>query len=275
MTRVLTPAQYEQHQRRRLGTQIGESAAKQMVRELPIAPERDELKACLDYLNAHPRVAFAVRMNTGAMQIEERFVKFGFTGCSDIIGMLKGGQFLAFEAKRKGAKLTDDQFEFLGLVHRSGGLSGWGTIDQCIAMMKRYGGVDVLPTKERIMRQIDDHKVNPANDLLTISVLDEPGAGGANHEYEIGFPVQIAGAPDMSPVRISFQNGPIAEAGVNGVTQEALMAICIDRLRSFQAGPYACRENAIALTKLEEAMHWLLSRTRKRMARGVEGTSTV
>lgn len=119
------------------------------------------------------------------------------------------------------------------------------------------------------MRQISDHKVNPANDLLLIRVLDEPGAGGANHEYE------ILGPEGFNPVRISFQNGPIAEAGVNGVTQEALVAICIDRLQAFQEGEYRCRENALALTKLEEAMHWLHHRTRGRMARGVEGTDQV
>ena len=35
------------------------------------------------------------------------------------------------------------------------------------------------------MRTIDDHKVNPANDTLTISVMDEPGSGGAHHHYDI------------------------------------------------------------------------------------------
>ncbi|MCC6800437.1 MAG: hypothetical protein IT325_09980 [Anaerolineae bacterium] len=75
--------------------------------------------------------------------------------------------------------------------------------------------------------------------------------------------------------RILFQNGPIAEAGVNGVTHEALIAIVIDRLQAFQKGPFACRENALALTKLEEAQHWLHHRTRARMARQVEGTHEV
>jgi|ERR1700730_4324707 len=115
------------------------------------------------------------------------------------------------------------------------------------------------------MREITSHKVNPANDQLTIAVLDEPGAGGANHEYLIE-------APKGLTCRISFQNGPIAEAGVNGVTQEALIAIVMDRLQSFQKGQYACRENALALTKIEEAQHWLFSRTLARMQRGVEGT---
>lgn len=121
------------------------------------------------------------------------------------------------------------------------------------------------------MRTIEDHKINFANDRLEITVMDNPGAGGANHLY------RISGFDDGNgdAVLIKFQNGPIAEAGVNGVTQEALIAICVDRLRSFQAGQYACRENAIALTKLEEAQHWLLARTKARVARGVEGTHKV
>jgi hypothetical protein len=126
------------------------------------------------------------------------------------------------------------------------------------------------------MRTITEHKVNPANDKLTINVTDAPGAGGANHRYEIqGFSTESNPSYDEageSELTILFQNGPINEAGVNGVTQEALLAIVADRLRSFQAGPYACRENALALTKIEEAQHWLHHRTLARMQRGVEGT---
>lgn len=130
-------------------------------------------------------------------------------------------------------------------------------------------------------RILTDHIVNPANDKLRIEVLDQPGAGGANHLYQItGFdtatnPSCPFVARHGSPAKHStvlFQNGPIAEVGVNGVTHEALLAILVDRMRSFQAGPFACRENALALTKLEEAQMWLLQRTRARMARGVEGT---
>lgn len=122
------------------------------------------------------------------------------------------------------------------------------------------------------MRHINEHKVNPANDKLRIDVVDDPGAGGANHHYIVALAGENEGDPAKIVADLSFQNGPIAQAGVNGITQEVLIAICVDRLRSFQAGPYACRENAIALTKLEEAQHWLLHRTRARMARGVEGT---
>lgn len=118
------------------------------------------------------------------------------------------------------------------------------------------------------MRTLTDHIANPANAELTIEVLDEPGQGGANHLYSIS---GIA----TGPVGIDFQDGPIKEAGVNGITHEVLLAIIIDRLRGFQSGPYKCRENAVALTKCEEALMWLQKRTRDRLARGVEGTHQV
>jgi hypothetical protein len=131
------------------------------------------------------------------------------------------------------------------------------------------------------MRYLTEHRVNPANDKLTITVADEPGAGGANHRYTVGGfdpssnPSYLGSALDGAPIEILFQNGPINEAGINGLTQEVLLAIVADRLRSFQAGPYACRENALALTKIEEAQHWLHSRTLARMQRGVEGTHSI
>lgn len=145
-------------------------------------------------------------------------------------------------------------------------------------------------------RQIHDHRLNGLNDALAITVLDAPGPGGANHKYEIDI---IGGAPTSggSKTLIEFQNGPIAESGFNGISNEALVAIVIDRLRGFQhgrihesktnelttevgfdfssRGKYACRENAVALTHLEEALMWMQKRTRDRMARGVEGTSKV
>lgn len=117
------------------------------------------------------------------------------------------------------------------------------------------------------MRELTGHKVNLINDRLKVTAVDVPGRGGANHEYEIsGFDAPVT-------IRISFQDGPIAERGVNGITNEALLEILIDRLRGFQQGPYPGRENALALTKMEEAKFWLRERTRDRMDRGVEGTS--
>lgn len=127
---------------------------------------------------------------------------------------------------------------------------------------------------EETMRELTGHKVNPANDRLTITVLDEPGAGGANHAYHISWPwPQPEDAGHIQRVDIIFQNGPIAEAGVNGITHEALIEILIDRFKGFQRGPYACDANQLALTHLEGAQFVLLNRTKERMARGVEGTT--
>lgn len=124
------------------------------------------------------------------------------------------------------------------------------------------------------MRTLTSHKVNGLNEILRIEVLDEPGQGNANHLYGIiSDEPRNADTPPavMNPVR--FQNGPIQEFGVNGISNEALLAIVEDRLLGFQSGQFACRENAVALTKLQECMMWLQKRTRDRMARGVEGTN--
>ncbi len=69
------------------------------------------------------------------------------------------------------------------------------------------------------MRTLQDHKVNPANDTLTIAVVDEPGAGGANHRYDIkGFDNSLnPSTPEFDEIvggiTILFQNGPLNTAG--------------------------------------------------------------
>jgi len=74
---------------------------------------------------------------------------------------------------------------------------------------------------------------------------------------------------------INFQEGPIKECGVNGVANEDLINMVICRLEGFQKSEYACRENALAITKLEEALMWIRKRTVGRENRGVEGTHQV
>lgn len=124
-----------------------------------------------------------------------------------------------------------------------------------------------LRTRDIVMRELTSHKVNGLNETLKIEVRDEPGHGGACHVYDI-----IPTIGNAKGLRIEFQNGPIKEAGVNGLSVEALLAIIEDRLIGFQDGQYACRENACALTKIQEAMMWLQKRTLDRLRRGVEGT---
>lgn len=128
------------------------------------------------------------------------------------------------------------------------------------------------------MRELTDHRVEGKVHVNPVEVYDEPGSGGACHHYTIGGfhtktnPSADAGRTDETLVHILFQNGPVGELGANGIHNEDLLAILIDRMRGFQSGPYKSRENAIALTHLEDAMMWLQKRTRERVARGVEGT---
>jgi hypothetical protein len=119
------------------------------------------------------------------------------------------------------------------------------------------------------MREITSHQVNGLNERIVVVATDEPGSGGACHKYEIRL---AAGNGESLCTEISFQNGPIKEAGYNGLSNESLLAIIVDRMKGFQSGQFANRENALALNYLENAMHWLQHRTRERTARGVEGT---
>ena len=95
------------------------------------------------------------------------------------------------------------------------------------------------------------------------------------------FVVEVVNTPEygQNPPKIvgkiDFQEGPIKECGVNGVANEDLINMVIRRLEGFQKSEYACRENALAITKLEESLMWLRKGTNDREARGVEGTHTV
>lgn len=89
--------------------------------------EKDIQASILQLLQRHPAVAWAHRMNTGATVVDapnskRRFIRYGFPGCSDILGMLKGGRFLAIEVKRPGEEATDLQQAFLDSVNEAGGL---------------------------------------------------------------------------------------------------------------------------------------------------------
>lgn len=124
------------------------------------------------------------------------------------------------------------------------------------------------------LRELKGHRVNGLNEAITIGVCDEPGPGGACHHYVLDLHAEPGGAlgitgPGTTVIR--FQKGPILEAGINGISIEALLVIIIDRLERFQAGPYACVENGMALDFCRGALEYLKMRTQARVAQGVEG----
>jgi len=82
------------------------------------------------------------------------------------------------------------------------------------------------------------------------------------HYYDV-----IAGE-GITPIH--FQNGPVKENGVNGVTSEALLAILIHRTKVLDSN-FPCEENKRAITHMENALALFEQRTKNRLARGVEG----
>lgn len=81
-------------------------------------------------------------------------------------------------------------------------------------------------------------------------------------------------------LKIEWQNGPRRIESeemkpANGAFVEDAIIAAKQRLEFFQESQYKCRENALAITKLEEALHWLEHRTKDRQKRGVEGMNVV
>lgn len=109
--------------------------------------------------------------------------------------------------------------------------------------------------------------------LNRVFVADEPGAGNANHEYDV-YPAQNFTEDTEPLIVIRFQHGPRKDPNSTaGVLDTDLLEIVRDRLRGFQGGEFACRENACALTHIEEALMWMNRRVEDRIERQVLGTN--
>lgn len=102
--------------------------------------------------------------------------------------------------------------------------------------------------------------------LNQVFAADEKGNGGAHHEY-----IVMCGD---EPIEIAFQNGARnLPDSTHGILDTDLLEIVRDRLKGFQSGEFACRENACALTHIEEALMWMNRRVEDRIERSVLGTN--
>lgn len=107
----------------------------------PEPTESQVLNAVLGYLQRHPNVVWAARMNSGAGQMVRggkigQFIRFGFKGCPDIHGMLKGGRALYIECKRPSTKPTPEQAEFIQRAVEHGGCAFVArSIDDCMKVL--------------------------------------------------------------------------------------------------------------------------------------------
>lgn len=109
------------------------------------------------------------------------------------------------------------------------------------------------------LREIKTHHVNVCNEALCLST-DDRGT------------YYVALSSDEADFSMTYHQGEVNKiSDVNGITNELLLAIVIDRLETFQRGEYACPENEHALGNLRFALDHLRRRTKEREARGVEG----
>ncbi len=67
-----------------------------------------------------------------------------------------------------------------------------------------------------------------------------------------------------------IQEGPIKEVGVNGCQIDSVIETAKKVIEGF-ASRFPCRENTMAIQKLDEALMWMRERTRDRVERDVEG----
>lgn len=112
-------------------------------------------------------------------------------------------------------------------------------------------------------------RIQREDNLNVVKYDDTPGPGNGRHYYE----VERADTGDTL-ARIQFQHGARKEEGSTpGVLEGDLLEIVRHRLQCFQSGEFATRENALALTAIEEALMWLNKRKEDRKERGVLGTN--
>lgn len=107
-----------------------------------------------------------------------------------------------------------------------------------------------------MLREIRTHETDDLNKALSILVVDDPDpVSGASHCYSIAI-------PGRQSMMVHFQHGnPSVE--INGITNEALFSVMADRLKAFQAGPFACSENADILTHIDGALSACQARARR------------
>jgi hypothetical protein len=102
--------------------------------------ESAALAEVLKVLRHHSAVAWIQRQNSGMAKVGGRFVRFGWKGCSDLLGMMRDGRLLAVECKAPGGKMRAEQAEFLSLVRRFGGVAF--VAKDCRDVLRELSGSD-------------------------------------------------------------------------------------------------------------------------------------
>lgn len=101
-----------------------------------------------------------------------------------------------------------------------------------------------------------------------------------SHHFTSAEGVPLGGVTYGLGFTVSWQHGatrthPGDEPVKNGAFVEDVLLAAVDRLEHYQASPFACEENQVAISYVKNALAELHARTASREARGVEGTHVV
>lgn len=130
---------------------------------------------------------------------------------------------------------------------------------------------------KKIITHHDGHgRMEDLRVYATDEPATEPPGNSSHHRYEFlvaGTDPDTGGQADWPCGYLQFQRGPFgAEGSTPGTLTNAVLAALVDHLQGFQSGPLASRENALVITKLQEAMFWARERADDRARRGVLGS---
>lgn len=97
---------------------------------------------------------------------------------------------------------------------------------------------------------------------------------GASYELPT-YVVGEDGLQDAQGIVINFVKGDKSNPETyrqDGVITESIIQLAKEFMETVNVGDLACRENAMVITKLDEALMWINKRAEDRKLRGVQGT---
>jgi len=102
---------------------------------------------------------------------------------------------------------------------------------------------------------------NPEYDesLTYLVAVEKDDGNPTHHDFQVK-----RSSDNIVLGKVHFQQGAMDEKGPNGILNEDLLMMIIDRVESFQSSKLKCRENENALQHLYEALFWLNLRNSRR-----------
>lgn len=106
--------------------------------------------------------------------------------------------------------------------------------------------------------------------LINVKQIDGNEVTGGASNFSADRPIMVN--HESNQIAFQIQDGPIKEVGKNGCQVTALISAAKMMIEGLNA-KFPCRENAVTITKLDEALMWQQKRTMDRIARDVDGFS--